>query len=190
MAIWCILWSYGIFSPLLVCCTKKNLATLVTCIYFVKKFIKKNTSFKTFKTLQNMYQFCPYEVKFRTFFSQISPHLVTLNPSEATVFSSAGLPDGFFSDQNDQYVFILENRGMENVVTYMFWSFGVFYNHWVQYILWALGILQSFGIVFPPFGILYHEKSGNPAQVRLRSWLPRSWATSTHCQILIKLNLF
>jgi hypothetical protein len=29
MAIWYILWSFGIFFPVLVCCTKKNLATLV-----------------------------------------------------------------------------------------------------------------------------------------------------------------
>jgi hypothetical protein len=29
MAIWYILWSFGIFLPILVCCTKKNLATLV-----------------------------------------------------------------------------------------------------------------------------------------------------------------
>jgi hypothetical protein len=27
MAIWYILWSFGIISPVLVCCTKKNLAT-------------------------------------------------------------------------------------------------------------------------------------------------------------------
>jgi hypothetical protein len=30
MAIWNILWSFGIFFPVLVCCTKKNLATLPT----------------------------------------------------------------------------------------------------------------------------------------------------------------
>jgi Na+/H+-dicarboxylate symporter len=28
VAIWCILWLFGMFSPVLVCCTKKNLATL------------------------------------------------------------------------------------------------------------------------------------------------------------------
>jgi hypothetical protein len=28
IAIWYILWSFGIFFPVLVCCTKKNLATL------------------------------------------------------------------------------------------------------------------------------------------------------------------
>jgi hypothetical protein len=29
MAVWCILWSFGIFFPALVSCTKKNLATLL-----------------------------------------------------------------------------------------------------------------------------------------------------------------
>jgi hypothetical protein len=29
MAIWYILWSFGIFFPVLVCCTEKNLAALV-----------------------------------------------------------------------------------------------------------------------------------------------------------------
>jgi hypothetical protein len=29
MAIWYILWSFGIFSPFLVCCTEKNLAALL-----------------------------------------------------------------------------------------------------------------------------------------------------------------
>jgi hypothetical protein len=28
IAIWYILWSFGIFSPFLVCCAEKNLATL------------------------------------------------------------------------------------------------------------------------------------------------------------------
>jgi hypothetical protein len=44
-----------------------------------------------------------------------------------------GLPDGFFSYQNYQFVFILEGLGMENV--------GIFYEHLkyfpaVWYILW------------------------------------------------------
>jgi hypothetical protein len=28
VAIWYILWSFGVFIPILVCCTEKNLATL------------------------------------------------------------------------------------------------------------------------------------------------------------------
>jgi hypothetical protein len=29
MAIWYYMWSFGLFSPVLVCCTKKNLASLL-----------------------------------------------------------------------------------------------------------------------------------------------------------------
>jgi hypothetical protein len=32
VAIWYILWPFGMFSPVLVCCTKKNLATLIQSI--------------------------------------------------------------------------------------------------------------------------------------------------------------
>jgi hypothetical protein len=42
-----------------------------------------------------------------------------------------GLPDGFFSDQKYQFGYILEDLGMENVVMYIFGSFGLFYNYWV-----------------------------------------------------------
>jgi hypothetical protein len=34
MAIWNILWSFGIFFPVLVCCTKENLATLTAVFHF------------------------------------------------------------------------------------------------------------------------------------------------------------
>jgi hypothetical protein len=33
-----------------------------------------------------------------------------------------GLPDGFFSDQNSQFEYILEDLGLE---------IGIFYDHWV-----------------------------------------------------------
>jgi hypothetical protein len=39
------------------------------------------------------------------------------------IWSSAGLPDGFFSDQKSQFGYILEDLGIENVI---FWSFGIF----------------------------------------------------------------
>jgi hypothetical protein len=47
-------------------------------------------------------------------------------------------------------------------VRYILWAFGIFYGHLVYfmviwYILWALGI-------FFRFGMLYQEKSGNPAE--------------------------
>jgi hypothetical protein len=45
-------------------------------------------------------------------------------------------------------------------------SVGIFYGHleyimanW--YIVWPLGNLVVFGYIFPRFGILCHEKSGN-----------------------------
>jgi hypothetical protein len=33
VAIWYILWSFGIYFTVLVCCTQKNLATLVDTVY-------------------------------------------------------------------------------------------------------------------------------------------------------------
>jgi hypothetical protein len=45
MAIWYILWSFGIFVPVLVSCTKKNLATLLAscklCILLTKRWFNK-----------------------------------------------------------------------------------------------------------------------------------------------------
>jgi hypothetical protein len=41
MAIGYIFWSFGIFSPILVCCTKKNLATLKWCaVWLLKHFFQ------------------------------------------------------------------------------------------------------------------------------------------------------
>jgi hypothetical protein len=41
MAFWHILWPFGIFFPVLVCCTEKNLATLMkTAIRKIKLFLK------------------------------------------------------------------------------------------------------------------------------------------------------
>jgi hypothetical protein len=41
------------------------------------------------------------------------------------------------------------------------WAFGLFYGHMVDFVaIWY--ILWSFGISFPRFGMLHHEKSGNP----------------------------
>jgi hypothetical protein len=37
-AIWYILWLFGIFSPVLVYCTKKNLATLLMTMTLVRHF--------------------------------------------------------------------------------------------------------------------------------------------------------
>jgi hypothetical protein len=41
---------------------------------------------------------------------------------------ASGLPDGFFSDQKFQFDYILEDLGMENVVTPpIFWALVIFY---------------------------------------------------------------
>jgi hypothetical protein len=48
MAIWYILWSFGVYFSVLVCCTKKNLATLLTTfsLYFGgKKWREKKLGF-------------------------------------------------------------------------------------------------------------------------------------------------
>jgi hypothetical protein len=54
---------------------------------------------------------------------------------------------------------------MENVG--IFCPFGLFYSHWkyftaIWYVLWSFGI-------FPRFGMLYQETSGNPGSVPLSS---------------------
>jgi hypothetical protein len=39
LAIWYIKWLFGIFFPVLVYCTKKNMATLVACNMYTVKFM-------------------------------------------------------------------------------------------------------------------------------------------------------
>jgi hypothetical protein len=51
---------------------------------------------------------------------------------------------------------------------------GIFYGHLVHftvfsYILWSFGIVFRNLVYFPRFGILYHEKSGNPEGYRTRA---------------------
>jgi hypothetical protein len=38
----------------------------------------------------------------------------------------------------------------------------------IWYIIWPIGNLVVFWYIFPLFGILYHEKSGNPGYSRER----------------------
>jgi hypothetical protein len=35
--------------------------------------------------------------------------------------------------KNDQFGYILEDLGIENVVIGIFWSFGIFYDQWVYF---------------------------------------------------------
>jgi hypothetical protein len=69
------------------------------------------------------------------------------------------LPDGLFSNQKSQFWQILEVLAMEES--------GIFYCHLVNfpaiwYSLWNFDALCGHLVYFPRFGILYHEKSGNP----------------------------
>jgi hypothetical protein len=52
-------------------------------------------------------------------------------------------------------------------IWYILWPFGIFYGHLlyfmaIWYILWPFGIFCDRLIHSPRFGMLYHEKSGNP----------------------------
>jgi hypothetical protein len=61
MAIWYILWPFGIFSPVLVCCSKKNLATLVTTPALLKFYNAKSSLVrleKTYYTFKNALAYC------------------------------------------------------------------------------------------------------------------------------------
>jgi hypothetical protein len=53
-------------------------------------------------------------------------------------------------------------------IWYILWIFGIFCGYLVYfvdiwYILWIFGIFRVFWYIFPRFGKLHHEKSGNPA---------------------------
>jgi hypothetical protein len=74
----------------------------------------------------------------------------------------SGLPDGLFSNQPHQFLYILEALWIEN--------FGIFYDHLIYFvaicfILWQFGICCGHSLYYPHFGILYHEKSGNPGLI-------------------------
>jgi hypothetical protein len=69
----------------------------------------------------------------------------------------AGLPDGTFSNQSSHFGYILEGLGVEN--------FGKFYGHLIYFIaIWYIFVICG---IFSRFGMLYHEKSGNPAPERV-----------------------
>jgi hypothetical protein len=71
------------------------------------------------------------------------------------------LPDGLFSNKKSKFGLILEGLQIEND--------GIFYEHLVHfmvfcYILWSWGIVRGNLVNISRFGILFQEKSGNPAQ--------------------------
>jgi hypothetical protein len=73
---------------------------------------------------------------------------------------SPGLSDGTFSNQKSQFGKVLEGLGMEKVC--------IFCGH-LEYItamwciFWPFGKLVSIWYIFPVFGKVRQEKSGNPA---------------------------
>jgi hypothetical protein len=81
-------------------------------------------------------------------------------PTSYLTGRQAGLPDGVFSKQKSKFGSILEGLRMENI--------GIFYVHLeyftaIWYNLWPFGNVDAFWYIFPRFGILCLEKSGNPA---------------------------
>jgi purine-nucleoside phosphorylase len=70
------------------------------------------------------------------------------------------LPNGIFSNQKFQFGLYLEGLEMEDV--------GIFYGRWVYFkatlsIVWISDKLCGHLVNFSRFGMLYREKSGNPA---------------------------
>jgi hypothetical protein len=77
------------------------------------------------------------------------------------LFIRVGVPDlleGVFSYQKYKFRNIMEGLGRENVG--IFYSVGMHVYSTFWYTLWKLYI--TLYIIFPDFGILYQEKSGNP----------------------------
>jgi hypothetical protein len=72
------------------------------------------------------------------------------------------LPDGIFSNQKSQFGPILEGLASCNgSYRCILWQFGILYGYLVYFVaIWY--ILWLFGILFPLFGMLSQEKSGNP----------------------------
>jgi hypothetical protein len=101
------LYIYGIFFPVLVCCTKKNLATLLDTYLLLH-----NTILIFFYLPRNLWP--------SVFISQSIYYSESLGSSQLSFFDQMsfgrlGLPAGIFSCQNFQFGCILEGIGMKNV---------------------------------------------------------------------------
>jgi hypothetical protein len=91
---------------------------------------------------------------FEGFFLQVSFH--------AADVTSAGLPDGLFSNQKYQFGQILECLRFEDLIYFMaicniLRTFGIFNDHLVHFVF--------FWYIFSGFGFMYQEESGNLADV-------------------------
>jgi hypothetical protein len=67
------------------------------------------------------------------------------------------LPDGIFSYQKAQFWYTFR-RTWNGKYWYILWPFGIFYGH-VEFLIAIWYILCS---IFPRFGMLQQQKSGNP----------------------------
>jgi hypothetical protein len=80
----------------------------------------------------------------------------------------AGLPDSWFSNQKSQifgkFWKALDWKMFIHFMTIwnIFWRFGIFYDHLVHLVHFAI----IWYVQFSGFGIMYQEKSGNPAVER------------------------
>jgi hypothetical protein len=64
-----------------------------------------------------------------------------------SAFSNAWLAYGIVAYQKSQFWFILGRLGIEKVL-YIFWSFGIFYGLWVNFMTFGK-FLEPFGIFLP-----------------------------------------
>jgi hypothetical protein len=72
----------------------------------------------------------------------------------------AGLPDGLFSNKKSKFGEIF-GGSCNGRCWYILCTLGPFYGLLLYFMdIWYS--LWEFGILFPRFGILYQEKSGNP----------------------------
>jgi hypothetical protein len=85
----------------------------------------------------------------------------------------SGLPDGLFLNQKSIFGKILEGLAMKDA--------GIFYGHLVYfatilYILWPFVVFCNYLVSFSHFGMLYQDKSGNPAvRMFVSRERPMSW---------------
>jgi hypothetical protein len=75
-------------------------------------------------------------------------------------FASAGSPVGLFSNKKSQFWSILEVFAIKDAA--------IFYGHLVNFscpLIYFVAVFVAYFVIwynFPGFGILHHEKSGNP----------------------------
>jgi hypothetical protein len=76
---------------------------------------------------------------------------------------SSGLPDGILAYQKSQFLYISENLGAE--ILGKFYFHVVFFGYLVEFTYCNLACIVVIWYIISLFGMLYHEKSGNPGAV-------------------------